>query len=295
MSTVMSVCASHAPGLVRDAQAEHGLGFRAGLARAAEAIAHFDPSMVVMFGSDHRRAFTDVVPAVAVCLGSQGLGDHGSATGAYRVPEELAVALAADLLVDGFDVAVTRGLGLDHGFGQAAELLLGGLASYPVIPVFINCATPPFMPPGRAAALGAAIGAALDARCDRVLYLGSGGLSHDPPTLALVPNGVSEEERRALSARYRDAAKAKVSPDWDEDFLQRLTSADPTWARQVTQESIDPAGIGANEVRTWLAAYSAASVPMRTVAYEPVLDWITGMGVAMSLPSQRPGARQAMP
>ena len=41
----------------------------------------------------------------------------------------------------------------------------------------------------------------------------------------------------------------------------------------------DAAGSGAHEVRTWLAGLAAVGEPLRWSAYEPVPEWITGMGV----------------
>jgi 2,3-dihydroxyphenylpropionate 1,2-dioxygenase len=50
----------------------------------------------------------------------------------------------------------------------------------------------------------------------------------------------------------------------------------------MTSEDIAPAGVGANEVRTWIAAIAAGNLPMETVVYEPVREWITGMAIAAS-------------
>ena len=35
-------------------------------------------------------------------------------------------------------------------------------------------------------------------------------------------------------------------------------------------------------MRTWIAAAFAAGTPLPTVVYEPVTEWITGMGIAAS-------------
>ena len=40
--------------------------------------------------------------------------------------------------------------------------------------------------------------------------------------------------------------------------------------------------MGANEVRTWIAAIAAGNVPLETVVYQPVREWITGMAIAVS-------------
>ena len=80
-SARMVVCASHTPGMLRDKAGEFGHTFRAGVAAAAARVAAFAPDLVVFFGSDHRRAFVDPVPAIAVMTGAEGMGDLGSATG----------------------------------------------------------------------------------------------------------------------------------------------------------------------------------------------------------------------
>jgi 2,3-dihydroxyphenylpropionate 1,2-dioxygenase len=69
----------------------------------------------------------------------------------------------------------------DHGFTQPLALLAGDVARYPVLPIFINGAAHP-LPPAPRGGAGARGGALLAGRPERVLILGSGGLSHDPPT-----------------------------------------------------------------------------------------------------------------
>ena len=98
----------------------------------------------------------------------------------------------------------------------------------------------------------------------------------------MVAEGVSEEERRRISAEHREAAKDQINPEWDEKFLADLKSADDNWAAAITQSDIDPAGVGANEIRTWLAAYAAGEQGLEKIAYEPVREWLTGVGIAIS-------------
>lgn len=279
----MTLCMSHSPGFARDLEETDGHEFRTGLAAARDAVAAFDPTLVVFFGSDHRRAFDQVLPAVSVVHSAEGLGDSGSPTGPYDVPLDKAARLTADLLADDFDIAVTRQIALDHGFGQTAADVLGGLDARPIIPIFINCATPPLGRPARAAELGRAVAWHLSQTEERVLYIGSGGMSHNPPTLALTEKGLSEEERRAVSAAHREAAKDDIRPEWDRDILARLGSADTSWVDAVTHDEIQSAGVGAHELRTWFAAYTAGGTALRTVAYEPVREWLTGMGIALSV------------
>jgi 2,3-dihydroxyphenylpropionate 1,2-dioxygenase len=280
-AATMVVCASHTPGMLRDTAGEFGHAFRAGIAAAAERVAAFAPELVVFFGSDHRRAFVDPVPAIAVMTGAEGMGDLGSATGRYDVPAKTAEELAARLLDRDFDVTIVRDIALDHGFGQTFAQLVGDLPDVPVIPVYINCATPPLGRPGRASALGRAVGEELSQMDQRVLFVGSGGLSHSPPSLVSAAAGLSDAERLAMNEAGREAAKDKINPAWDDDFLQRIVT-DPASLEQLTPADIEPAGVGANEVRTWMAAIAAGNLPMEIIVYEPVREWITGMAAVAS-------------
>lgn len=278
---ILTVCASHSPGMARDHDRVQGAVFREGLTAARGHIESFAPELVVAFGSDHRRAFTSITPAVCVIAGATGLGDSGSPAGEYRVPTPLAEDLARGLLGTGFDVAVARGVELDHGFGQTIGDLLGSLDRYPIVPVYINCATPPLAPVARAAAIGRALRPLLP-QGRRVLALGSGGLSHSPPSLRQPLGALTDEERRRLNTDGFAEAQRWISPEWDARFLAALERNDQAWLEGLTESDIAPAGVGANEVRTWVAAQALGDQQMTTLAYEPVPDWITGVGVAVS-------------
>src|SRR3984885_14228597 len=269
-SARMVVCASHTPGMLRDKAGEFGHAFRAGVAEAAARVAAFAPELVVFFGSDHRRAFVDPVPAIAGMTGAEGMGDLGSATGRYDGPAKIAAGLA-----------VGRDIALDHGFGQTYEQLIGSLPDVPVIPVYINCATPPLGRPGRAFALGRAVGEELSYLDQRVLFVGSGGLSHSPPSLVSTAAGLSDAERLAMNEAGRAAAMDKINSSWDEALLRRIAD-DPASLEHLTADDIARAGVGANEVRTWIAAIAPGDRPMETVVYQPVREWITGMAIAAS-------------
>src|SRR5262249_56714243 len=69
------------------------------------------------------------------------------------------------------------------------QKLFGHATARPVIPIFINSVATPLGPLRRVRALGAAVGTYVATLGSRVLVIGSGGLSHDPPvpTLATAP------------------------------------------------------------------------------------------------------------
>jgi 2,3-dihydroxyphenylpropionate 1,2-dioxygenase len=263
MPQILAICASHAPGVAADVAEAEGTSFRAGLAKARRLIEDFRPELVVTFGSDHRRAWVPVIPTVSVVTSAKGLGDH--------------------LLDEGIDVAVSRQIEIDHGFGASLADLVGGVDVVPTLPIFINCATAPLPRVARIAAIGDAVRRFLDGAVGgdyRVLVLGSGGLSHNPPTLDGTPVDLTEAERKAIAAAGREAAALRIRPEWDQKLLQHLAVPDGKWLESLSQDHIDRAGVGANEVRAWVAAWAAAGrPPMQTLAYEAVPAWITGMAV----------------
>lgn len=259
----------------------HGKVFRAGIAAVRAAIQAFAPDITIVFGTDHRRAFVSTVPAMAVITEASGWGDYGLPTDPFRVDRATAEELASGLLASGMDVAVSRAIRLDHGFGQAVRDLLGGDDHRPFVPVFINCATPPLPDARRVVELGQRVGQAFDGAGERILFVGTGGLSHSPPSLAAAAT-LPDAERRALNDAALDEAATKIRPEWDMAFLKMLCSDDRSWRNSFDQPAMDAGGVGANEVRTWVAAWAASGDRVRTIAYEPVPEWITGMGIVGS-------------
>ena len=77
------------------------------------------------------------------------------------------------------------------------------------------------------------------------------------------------------------AAEA-INPAWEKQFLAGLAGAEWTRLADLTAEDLAPAGTGGAEVRTWIAAAFASGTPLSAVVYEPVTEWVTGMGIAAS-------------
>lgn len=276
------VCASHSPGMERDLAREQGITFREGLARTRGIVEAFDPDLVVLFGGDHRHAFTTVVPSFAIALSAGILAEGPHPRGELQVPAGTARELAEHLLASGIDVAVCRDVTLDHAFAQPLRDLLGGLDGRPVVPVAVNCATAPLPRASRVLTLGDAVASFLDHRPEKVLVIGTGGLSHSPPSLELDAWDIDPETRARVIEEGRAAARTKIRPEWDASFLDALARWDRSELETLTDGAHAAAGAGANEVRTWLAAGAAGGgTPLTTVVYEPVEDWITGMAAAV--------------
>ncbi|MEU1515194.1 3-carboxyethylcatechol 2,3-dioxygenase [Streptomyces sp. NPDC005811] len=282
MSSYMTVCASHAPGLDRDAAGVLGQDFRAAMARVRRSVAEFDPELVVVFGGDHRRAFAHVVPTFGVVLHGTLRAEGGAAGGPLPVPEPLVRRLAESIIDRGFDLAVARGVALDHAFGQPLRLLLPEAATVPVVPIAVNCASPPLPAPGRVHEFGRVVGEVLEPLDRRILLIGTGGLSHAPPSLLDERHDKTEEERRAQLEAGFELASRLVKPGWDMAFLRAMEKWDVETLLAMAEHATREAGVGANEVRTWIAAGAAGGTdPFSTVGYEPVSEWITGMGITV--------------
>ncbi|MCL6692996.1 3-carboxyethylcatechol 2,3-dioxygenase [Pseudomonas sp. R3.Fl] len=276
------------------------------VALARERIAAFAPELVVLFAPDHYNGFFyDVMPSFCIGVAAHAIGDFGTLSGPLNVPRELAEACAAAVLEAGVDAAVSYRMQVDHGFAEPLEQLLGGLGNYPVLPVFINAVAPPLPSFQRARLLGEAIGRFARSTGKRVLFLGSGGLSHQPPVpqLAQVDAHMADrlmgsgrnlpaDEREARQQRVIRAARLFVedpgslhplNPEWDQQFLDilaqnRLGELDALGNEQLS--SI--AGRSTHEVKAWVAAFAALSVfgayRVHDRYYRPIPEWIAGFG-----------------
>ncbi|AGW92905.1 3-carboxyethylcatechol 2,3-dioxygenase [Cupriavidus sp. DF5525] len=275
-------------------------------AAARARVEAFDPELVVVFAPDHYNGFFyDVMPPFCIGVAASAIGDFNSLAGPLDVPRELALGMAEAVMAQDLDVSVSYRMQVDHGCAQALEVLTGALDRYPVIPVFINSVAPPMATCRRARLLGDAIGRYLSRLDRRVLVVGSGGISHEPPVPEI--DGASEEvaerliagrnpppaSREARQARTVAAARAfaagdshlhPLNPEWDREFLAMLADGELPRVDGMTNDAISrDAGKSAHEVRTWIAAFAAlaANGPYRAQIeyYRPILEWIAGFAV----------------
>ncbi|WP_233213387.1 3-carboxyethylcatechol 2,3-dioxygenase [Mycobacterium hubeiense] len=282
------------------------------LAEAREFVSDFDPELVVIFSPDHYNGFFyRLMPPFCIGTAAAGVGDFGTQSGPLDVPADLATDLATAVLDADVDVAFSASMEVDHGTVQPLQKLFGDAASRPVIPIFINSVATPLAPLRRVRALGTAVGQYLSTLDKRVLVIGSGGLSHDPPvpTLATAPPAALErivharpmtpEQRQARQAAVIQAAQEfargegklqPLNPEWDHRFLQivdggHLEDVDG-WA---TSWIAHEAGNSAHEIRTWVAAFAAlaAAGPYKTTVryYKAAPELIAGFAIRTAVPS----------
>lgn len=305
--TIKLKCLSHTPlrGL-NDPGAEVVAEVDAVLSKARAEVEAFDPELIVIFAPDHYNGlFYDLMPPFVIATAAEGVGDYLSLPGPLSVDKALATELTRFILDSDIDIALSHRLQVDHGCTQTLEELTGAIDRYPVIPIIINSVAPPFAPYRRVRKLGEAVGRFIARLDKRVLVVGTGGLSHEPPVplLADAPETIAEfliagrnptpEARAARQARTIAAGKiygtaeslqTPLNADWDLAFIDLLASGRLEEIDDFQVEEISKAaGRSAHEVRTWVAAFSALAATGAYVArldyYRAINEWIAGYGV----------------
>lgn len=285
------------------------------LGAARSFVEEFDPELVVVYGPDHYNGFLyDMMPPFCVGAAASSVGDYGLPSGPLEVDRDIAYLLARAAHTAGVDLALSEDMQVDHGFVQPLTFLFDAVTSVPVVPVFLNCVAEPLVPAARVRRLGFAVGDALRALDRRVLVLGSGGLSHDPPVPRLegAPPEVVEQlthgrnpspeqrarrEARTVAAAGEFAAGSTayraLNPAWDELVLRSLAAGDFSALDEQSNEwFVAQGGHSAHEVRTWIAAYAtlAAYGPYEVTSsyYRAIPEWFAGFATTTAVPQMTP-------
>ena len=284
------------------------------VATAKAFIADFTPDLVVLYAPDHYNGFFyKEMPPFCLATEAHSVGDFASKAGQLSVDTEAARALALGVLGRGVDLTISARMTVDHGFAQPLETLFGGIDRVPVVPIFVNGVATPLCPVRRIRALGTAVGEAAKELDRRVLFLASGGLSHDPPVPVLdgAPPRVADAlieghpptseqrsrgEERVIEAGRRYAAGSTtmipINPGWDNQLLDLLEHGELSEFDNWTVDGMAADGGGsAHEVRTWIAAFASlaalGSYRMNYRFYEAIPSWIAGFAVATAVPENR--------
>jgi len=312
-----AACVPHVPLLsMQEKQQNPGL-WKAYDERVAEFEA-FDPDVVIVFGGDHySNIHLKLAPTFIVGHVAEAIDDCGGTPGRLDVPMELSTAMAQFLVNDGFDIAVSYAMVVDHGFSNAlGNFLRGKIDARPVIPVHINSLSDPRPTMKRCRQLGEAIGRWARTTGKRVAFIGSGGLSHQTsfifPQYDTAPNdavrqfivhggspeGLTEEKwhgdieegmGKLSSDLVSGAFKAPwINKEWDENFLSVLGSGQLAQFDGWTDAAVlEEGGYGGGEIRMWIAAAAAglaAGAPGLSVDfYSEDTTFGVGAGVAHSM------------
>ena len=311
---VKLICVSHTPLLgFASPPPEIEASARAAFAQLAQQVKAYDPTLIISFGPDHFNGFFyDLMPSFCVGVRATAAGDWNYGPAPLNVPEEKALGLIEYCLEHDIDLSYSYRMQADHGITQPLDLFCDGqLDRYPVIPIFINGAASPMPRTKRVIQMGKVIGEYLKTLDESILIIGSGGLSHDPPTpqIQTAPAEVQEFliAGRNPTVKARNIRQSKViavgqrlangdmsaalplNPEWDKDLLQRFKHADFDYLAAMSSEEIRrDGGRGGQEIRAWMAAFAALSAfgeyDAEIQYYEPIQEWIAGMGMMTASP-----------
>jgi Catalytic LigB subunit of aromatic ring-opening dioxygenase len=221
-------------------------------------------TVVVLSNEQFTNFFLENFPQICIGVGERNWGPIEASPPIDKVwiPGHPALAdhIARSTLSAGFDPAFSHQLELDHRVMTVYHELDSEMR-LPLVPIVQNCAVEPLMPLRRCYAFGEALGDAIRSfdGLDRVAVVGAGGLSHWIGT----------------------PREGDIEESFDRWFLDRLEQGKLDEIMDIPDEELVLAGNGAHEIRSWLAvAGAAAPAQARTLTYEPIAPWSTGMAVS---------------
>jgi len=234
----------------------------AGMKEVGRRVQALKPDALVIISGDHMFNI-NMAFQIPLCIGVADswtpFGEMGLDRSPFPGHRALAEHIVADAAIAGFDIAKAEELQPDHGIVLPLSFADPG-KRIPVVPVLININMTPLPRPDRCYRLGQVIKSAVErfAGNERVAVIGTGGLSHwlFQPRMGEVAEAF---DRMALAEIAAGRAEA----------LSKLSAG----------EIVERSGNGGIELVAWLAA--AATVPGRpgtAVYYEPMPEWLTGMG-----------------
>jgi hypothetical protein len=219
---------------------------------------------VVMISGEHfTNFFLKNLPQLAIGLGE---GHRGPLEKWLKIPKtivpgepKLATHIMEQVVAAGFQPALSYEMKADHGF-MTVYYELDPTMQLPMVPIVMNCTTPPLMTLRQSYEFGIALGDAIRSYrgLDRVALVAGGGLSHF----------VGEP-------RVGD-----IDEQFDRWFLRQLESGDLTELLDMPNDELAEAGNGTGEVRAWVVVAGAMRGHKAVaLSYEPIYEWINGMGV----------------
>lgn len=234
------------------------------IAELRQKLEAFDPDVLIVVGDDqHENLIDDNMPPFSIYMGEEVeassslryLNQPKSENRTrYRVDAKLAEALTLGLMDEGFDPAYSKRTRYEGGLGHAFARVLKFLMPEPtrrIVPVMVNTYYPPAPSARRCVKFGTAL-ASLVRRFpsdDRVVVIGSGGLSH-----------------------------TKIDEQLDQRFIQALQQ------NNLAYMSTMPASVlieGTSEIRNWIVTAGAANRSGTLLDYFPLYRTGTGVGCAM--------------
>ncbi|MDB5571190.1 MAG: Protocatechuate 4,5-dioxygenase beta chain [Hyphomicrobiales bacterium] len=265
MPIVYACAASHAPGIRAWAEAvEPATRDRlfAGFDEVAAGLAAAQPDVVLLLTSEHwANFFLDHIGAFCIGRGEsfEGPVEPWLKVEKTRFPGNPAFAerLLNHCYAVGFEPSYSHEMKLDHG-SMVPLSFIPGMDARTLVPIMFNTLATPRPTAARCLALGQALRPVLDAAPERIAVVATGGLSHDPGEIN----------------------HGRIDTDFDRTFLDRMSAGRLDELAAYTDAQLLAAGAGTLELLAWIClAGIMGERKARTVAYEAVIPWATGVGV----------------
>jgi 2,3-dihydroxyphenylpropionate 1,2-dioxygenase len=314
MPVVGALSVSHAPGIIgwpQDATDDEQRAVFAAFDELKQTVEDAKPDVIIAFLDDHfENHYRNLMPSISVGIADEhsGPGEHLLELLKFEKPQTiggakgLAEHLLRSVVGQGFDAA--RMDAAEFGNNLMVPLrLIRPDGDIPIIPVYINVFTPPLITMQRAYELGAAVRKAVEGRDERIMFWGTGGLSHWPPIWE--PSRESDDfltrmktfqiEGRPYLERDPDLwtdvgpyeikmaqemGEACVNPEWDQQFLNLLGAGDMATLFSWTYDDVEAGGgHGGHEILNWMAvAGTMNGAPCEVLTYQKTPAWICGTG-----------------
>ena len=326
---VAAIAMTHTPGLgdrVHEPPPDQMARLLQGFSDASQVLRDAKPDLVVALVNDHFDMYClDNMPTFSISVSDEHWGPPESAEAWLQMKrrriagnEAYAMALLRASIRAGFDMTRAGTAELVHNVLMPYKYLLPD-ADLPVVPVFCNCFVPPLPSLERCHALGRVLGREIASRSERVALIASGGISHWPPFAKedgpmddelnrrmlriqrLGPAGRREDPgvRALLHKREAEMAASDrelINVRWDLSVMAAMERGDSGFFADQTYEAVErDGGNGGHEIAMWAMLMGAlGDRKARTVVYEPVKEWMGGVGV-VSYDRSLVSARRDMP
>lgn len=232
-----------------------------GFSELGRRVRDLGPDLVVMVSSEHGPTLLPSGPqppfVVPVTDSFPTFGEMGIPK--VRVPSnaDFAGGLLNYASARGFDIASMSTIHADHGLAIPI-LMMFPANDVSVVPLIIGTQAPyATATAARCYEFGGLFRDYVQSRNENVVVVGCGGLSHWPGTPQM----------------------GRINEEFDREFLALLSAGDGGYAAAWSNDYIlEHAGNGGLEIRNWIfAAAAIGDRGGRSLYYEPIKPWVTGM------------------
>jgi protocatechuate 4,5-dioxygenase beta chain len=234
--------------------------------RITRRVRELQADTVIIVGDDHYTNFgPHCIPACLIAIGDiEGPIEDWLRLERIPIPnnEPLAQHILSSGHAEGLDWAFAKSLTVDHSVAIPYHLAVKANSAVRTIPIYLNAAVPPVIGSRRAHEIGQSVLRAVRSWSgnERVVVYGTGGLSH----------------------WVGSPGMGRVNADFDRHILELCSKGDVDSLIALSDDEImEEGGNGCLEIKNWICAMGALpGARADVIAYEPMPEWITGMGFA---------------